>query len=201
MQGYSTEGLHFTHSLFPSYAAVNTENIIGVLINPWPDQEGNTLQRPNSFTSHSKTVQKVVRPTRSPRQQWTLRQTKNGDLSIGFFQSGRAKDLSAPLYFTFSADTSFFLELHHHFLRPLPWIWLSHQLQYSSKPQTNKIREAISQQQLKYCHTDMVRWSIEICFFEWQKTTHCMFNSCCGYKNNDQLSDYVGRGVNAVGNA
>ena len=39
----------------------------------------------------------VVRPTRFPRQQWPLRRTINGDLSI-VFQSDRAKDLSAPLY-------------------------------------------------------------------------------------------------------
>ena len=77
----------------------------GVLISPWPDQEGNKLQRSNSgfiqntrheaqytsypvaltFASHSKKkIQKVVRPTRSPRQQWPPRRTKNGDLSIVF---------------------------------------------------------------------------------------------------------------------
>ena len=49
-----------------------------------------------TFASHSK-IQKVVRPTRSPRQQLPSRRTKNGDLPI-VFQSGRAKDLSAPLY-------------------------------------------------------------------------------------------------------
>ena len=31
-----------------------------------------------------KKIQKVVRPTRSPRQQWPPRRTKNGDLSIVF---------------------------------------------------------------------------------------------------------------------
>ena len=31
---------------------------------------------------------KVVRPTRSPRQQWPPRRTKNGDLSIVFFSPG-----------------------------------------------------------------------------------------------------------------
>ena len=39
-----------------------------------------------------KKIQNIVRPTRSPP-----RRTKNVDLSI-VFQSGRAKDLSAPLY-------------------------------------------------------------------------------------------------------
>jgi hypothetical protein len=37
-----------------------------------------------TFASHSKTIQKVVRPTRSPWQQWPLHRTKNGDLSIVF---------------------------------------------------------------------------------------------------------------------
>ena len=32
-------------------------------------------------------MQKFVRPTRSPRQQWPPRRTKNGDLSVVFFQS------------------------------------------------------------------------------------------------------------------
>ena len=61
----------------------------GVLISSQSDQEGNKLQRPNSgfiqhtpheaqytsqpvaltFVSHSKKIQKVVCPTRSPRQQ------------------------------------------------------------------------------------------------------------------------------------
>jgi len=70
-----------------------------VLISPYPDQGGN--KRPNSgfiqhtpheaqwtskpfavtFTSHSEQIQKVVHPTRSPRQHWLM-----------------AKDLSAPLY-------------------------------------------------------------------------------------------------------
>ena len=40
----------------------------------------------------------AVRPARPPRQQWPPRRKKNGDLSIVFFQSGRAKDLPAPLY-------------------------------------------------------------------------------------------------------
>jgi len=31
--------------------------------------------------------QKFVRPTRSPRQQWSPRRTKNGEISIGFFFS------------------------------------------------------------------------------------------------------------------
>jgi len=38
-----------------------------------------------SFASRSKTIQNVVRPTRSPRQQWPPCRTKSGDLSIVFF--------------------------------------------------------------------------------------------------------------------
>jgi len=38
-----------------------------------------------TFASHSKKIQKVIRPTRSPQRQWPLRWTKNGDLSIVFF--------------------------------------------------------------------------------------------------------------------
>jgi len=34
--------------------------------------------------SHSKKIQKAVRPTGSPRQQWPPRQMKNCDLSIVF---------------------------------------------------------------------------------------------------------------------
>ena len=57
-----------------------------MLISPYPDQEGNKLQRPNSnFCKPLKNNSKVVRPTRSPRQQWPPRRTKNGDLSIVSF--------------------------------------------------------------------------------------------------------------------
>jgi len=38
-----------------------------------------------TFASHSKKIQKFVRPTRSPRPQWPPRRTKSGDLSIVFF--------------------------------------------------------------------------------------------------------------------
>ena len=57
----------------------------GVLISPWPDREGKKLQRPNSnFCKPLKKIQKLVRPTRSPRQRWPPRRKKNGDLSIVF---------------------------------------------------------------------------------------------------------------------
>jgi hypothetical protein len=48
-------------------------------------QEENKLQRPNSsFCKQARRKKKFVRPTRSPRQQWPPRRTKNGDLSIVF---------------------------------------------------------------------------------------------------------------------
>ena len=65
----------------------------------------NSLARPESSYSDQilnfckplkKKTPNFVRPTRSPRQQIPPRGTKNDDLSIVFFQSGRAKDLSAP---------------------------------------------------------------------------------------------------------
>ena len=49
------------------------------------------------FASHSKKkIQKVVRPTRSPRQQWPPRRTKNGDLSIGFSVQGTGGSPTGP---------------------------------------------------------------------------------------------------------
>jgi len=41
----------------------------------------------SDFCKPLKKIQKFVRPTRSPRQQWPPRRTKNGDFSICFFQS------------------------------------------------------------------------------------------------------------------
>jgi hypothetical protein len=48
-------------------------------------KETSYSDRTLTFASHSKTIQKVVRPTRSPRQQWPPCRTKNGNLSIVFF--------------------------------------------------------------------------------------------------------------------
>jgi len=70
-----------------------------VLISPQPDQEGNKLQRTNS--NFCKPLKKKFR---SLSVQLGLR--GSNDLRVGikmatfqlFFQSGRARDLSAPLY-------------------------------------------------------------------------------------------------------
>jgi len=62
-----------------------------------PTRETSYSDQTLTFANHSKKIQKVVRPTRYLRQQRPPRRKKNGDLSTVFFQSGRAKDLSAPL--------------------------------------------------------------------------------------------------------
>ena len=96
-----------------------------MLLIPWPDQKGYKLQRPNSNFRKplKKKNQKVVRLTSSSSNdlrvgratQKTLKKNQkvvhltsssSNDLRVGrkmatfqlFFQSGRAKDLSAPLY-------------------------------------------------------------------------------------------------------
>ena len=46
------------------------------------------LARCSNFCKKLKKVQKLVRPTRSPRQQWPPRRTKNGDLPIVFSVQG-----------------------------------------------------------------------------------------------------------------
>ena len=62
-----------------------------------PGRKQATATKLVTFVSHSKKKkQKVVRPTRSPRQQWPPRRTKYSDLSTVF--SVGSKDLSAPLY-------------------------------------------------------------------------------------------------------
>ena len=86
---------------------INTKHIntvwahcLGVRISPKPDQEGNELQRPNS-----KLLQATQKQFRRLSVQPGLR--GSSDLRVErkmvtfqlFFQSGRAKDLSAPQYF------------------------------------------------------------------------------------------------------
>jgi len=44
----------------------------------------NFLARCSNLRKSLKKIRKVVRPTRSPRQQWPPRRTKNGDISIVF---------------------------------------------------------------------------------------------------------------------
>ena len=54
------------------------------------------LVRCSSFCKPLKKIQKVVRPTRSPRQQWPPRRTKNGDLSIVLSVQGTGGSPTGP---------------------------------------------------------------------------------------------------------
>jgi len=54
------------------------------------------LARCSNFCKPLKKNQKVVRPTRSPRQQWPPRRTKNGDLSIVFSVQGTGGSPTGP---------------------------------------------------------------------------------------------------------
>jgi hypothetical protein len=86
----------------------------GVLISPYPDQEGNKLQRPNSNfckpLKRKKERKKENKKFRSLSVQPGL--CSSNDLRVGrkmatfqlFFQSGRATDLSVPLYKLTAAD-------------------------------------------------------------------------------------------------
>jgi hypothetical protein len=59
-----------------------------------------TVTKLLTFTSHSKTIQKVVLPTRSPRQQWPPCRTKNDDLSIVFSVGSGSGLISTPVVTT-----------------------------------------------------------------------------------------------------
>jgi len=50
----------------------------------------------SNFCKPLKKIQKVVHPTRSPRQQWPPRRTKNGDLSIVFSVQGTGGSPTGP---------------------------------------------------------------------------------------------------------
>jgi len=54
------------------------------------------LARYSNFCKTLKKFQKIVRPTRSPRQQWPPRRTKNGDLSIVFSVQGTSGSPTGP---------------------------------------------------------------------------------------------------------
>ena len=82
----------------PSSRKSTEDSYTGVLISPYPDQEGNKLQRPNS---------NFCKPLKKKFRKLSVQpgHRGNNDLRVGrkmvtfqlFFQSGRAKDLSAPL--------------------------------------------------------------------------------------------------------
>jgi len=62
-----------------------TATKLGIYSTYSPRRSIHFLARCSNFCkSLKKKNQKVIRPTRSPRQQWPLRRTKNGDLSLVF---------------------------------------------------------------------------------------------------------------------
>ena len=73
----------------------NCSDILGVLISPYPDQEWNKLHRPNS--NICKPLKKKKKSECCPSNQVSALDEK-WRLFNCFFQSGRAKDLSALLY-------------------------------------------------------------------------------------------------------
>ena len=132
--------------LFPSMSHTS-QFYVDVLISPWPDQQATTATKQGIYSTHStrssihflarcynfckplkRKIQKVVRPTRSPRQQWPPRRTQNGDLSIVFFQSreqvvvrrGQIRRIGWEikviqyflLYLTLLEAISFYLHIH-----------------------------------------------------------------------------------------
>ena len=54
------------------------------------------LARCSNFCKRLKKIQNVVRPTRSPRQQWPPRRKKNGDHSIAFSVQGTGGSPTGP---------------------------------------------------------------------------------------------------------
>jgi len=54
------------------------------------------LARCSNFCKPLKKIQNAVRPIRSPRQQWSPRRTKNGDLSIVFLVHGTGGSPRGP---------------------------------------------------------------------------------------------------------
>ena len=61
-----------------------TATKLGIYSTYFPRSSIHFLSRRSNFFKSLKKIQKFVRPTRSPRQQWPPRRTKNGDLSIVF---------------------------------------------------------------------------------------------------------------------
>ena len=75
-------------SLAPTGRKQATATKLGIYSTHSPRSSTHFLARCSTFCKPLKKIQKVVRPTRSPRQQWPQRRAKNGDLSIVFFTPG-----------------------------------------------------------------------------------------------------------------
>jgi hypothetical protein len=126
-----------------------------VLISPLLDQEGKKLQRPNSnFCKQlkKKKIQKVVRPTRSPRQQWPSRRTKNGDLSIVFFSRVGLRTYQHPCI---PCELRYILSIQIHLCKE---VWINAQLFATSKHTTMPclvcVVTTVIQQINKLCATE-----------------------------------------------
>ena len=74
-----------------------TANKLGIYATYSPRTSIHSLFRCSNFCKPlKKKIQMVVRPTRSPRQQWLPRRTKNGDLSIAFSVQGTSCSPTGP---------------------------------------------------------------------------------------------------------
>ena len=82
--------------LSPSRKETNYSDQNRDLFNILPTKLNTFLSPCSNFCKPLKKNQKVVRPTRSPRQQWSPRRTKNGDLSIVFSVQGTGGSPTGP---------------------------------------------------------------------------------------------------------
>ena len=73
-----------------------TATKLGIYSTYSPRSSIHFLSRCANFCKPVKKTQKVVRPTRSLRQQWPPRRTKNGDLSIVFSVQGTGGSPTRP---------------------------------------------------------------------------------------------------------
>ena len=108
-----------------------------VLISPLPDQEGNKLSDQTlTFASHSKKKSEDCPSNQVSAAAMTSTSDEKWRTFNCFFQSGRAKDLSAPLY-----NDPVFVLLHHF---PLLLPFFSNDLYYV------KLREKLRNQYLTF---------------------------------------------------
>ena len=73
-----------------------TATKLGIFSTHSPRSSIHFLARYSNFCKPPKKTSEVVRPTRSPRQQWPLHRTKNGDLSIVFSVQGTGGSPTGP---------------------------------------------------------------------------------------------------------
>jgi len=78
---------------------------LGIYSTHYPRNSIHYLARCSNFCKPLKKIQKLVRPTRSPRQQWPPRPTKDGDLSIVFSVQGIGVHYTTPWMWHFAPET------------------------------------------------------------------------------------------------